>query len=144
MHDPRPRQNGSGKRDRSREAYNPEDMRWVSGFVALVGAWIAVSPVLYAPSEVALWNNVLVGVAIAIVASAGFLLVWDRDVTNVAAASLVALLGIWTILAPLVVGFQEPGLAWSNVGAGAVVALVAGYHAYAIGDGGILERQTRA
>lgn len=143
MHQPRPRRNGAGKRDRSHEEYDADDMRWVSGFVALVGVWIAASPVLYAESAVGFWNNLFVGAAIAIVAGSGFLLVWRPNATAVAAAVLVATLGCWIAVAPLVVGFEDPGLVWSNVGAGGLVALVAGYHAYAIGQGRVYGRGAR-
>lgn len=140
MYDPRPGRSDAGNRERSREEYDAVDMRWVSGFVALVGIWIALSPVLYAPNVLAVWNNLIVGGAIAVVAGAGFMLVWQRDVVDVAAAAFVAILGLWTVAAPLFVPFGAPGLLWSNVGAGGLVALVAGYNAYAIGEGRVFER----
>lgn len=129
----------SGRRDvgpanRTTGRYDPEEMRWVSGFVALVGLWIAVSPFLYEPSALARWNNLLVGGGIATVATGGFLLLWQSDATYLGTATLVALLGLWSLVAPLVVPFGDPGLAWSTVGAGGLVALVGGYHAYALVD----------
>lgn len=144
MHQPRPQRSDAGKRDRSREEYDAETMRWVSGFVALAGAWVAISPLLYAPSPVAFWTNVVTGLAIAIVSGSGFLLLLDSDVVGVAAASLVVLLGLWTVVAPLVVSFEDAGLLWSNVGTGGLIVLVAGYHAYALGEGRLFERRTRA
>lgn len=131
MHQPRPGANGAGERRRTDE-YDAAAMQWVSGFVALAGTWIALSPILYAASPAALWNNFVVGGAIAAISVASVGITWRRPGTSTAAVSLVAVLGLWTASAPLVIPFGDPGLAWSNVGAGALIALVAGYHAYAI------------
>lgn len=114
--------------------YDPGEMRWVSGFVAMVGLWIAASPAIYDASSVLGWNNAIVGAGIATVAGASFLRPRSLGITTVAAASLAAVLGLWTVLAPAVVGTESASLLWSNVGAGSLVALVSGYHAQLLYD----------
>lgn len=109
--------------------YDPTEMRWVSGFVAMVGLWIAVSPTVYDVSPLLAWNNGIVGAGIAVVAGASFVRPQTLAIRAVAGASLAALLGIWTLLAPLLVGADSASLLWSNVGAGSLVAIVSGYHA---------------
>lgn len=110
--------------------YDSNTMKWVSMIVALVGLWIAASPFIYETTEMAMWNNVLVGTAIAVIAGYNFYRMSDRRVASPGSASLVALLGLWTIAAPFIIEVQSEALGWSNVVAGAVVAIVAGYNAY--------------
>lgn len=110
--------------------YDSNTMKWVSMIVALVGLWIAASPFVYSTTEMATWNNVLVGLAIAVIAGYNFYRMSDNRVGSPGSASLVALLGLWTIAAPFIIEIQSETLGWSNVVAGAVVAIVAGYNAY--------------
>jgi hypothetical protein len=117
---------GVAARDSPREL-----AKWVSGFASLVGLWIAVSPFLYAATATAFWNDLLVGVAIFVIAGYNYYRVTSGHVSSINSASLVALLGVWTLLAPFVLEMGSTELFWSNLVGGALVALLAGYNAYA-------------
>jgi len=105
-------------------------LRWLSGIVSLFGLWIAAAPFVYGGSEIALWNNVAVGVAVFLVAGYNYYRMATRLPASVAAAGLVALLGLWSIAAPFVLVFLDDGLFWSTVVSGIVVAALAGYNVY--------------
>lgn len=107
-------------------------MRWVSGLVALAGLWIAASPLVYASTPAAAWNNGLVGLAVVVLALASVRSPRDPAGSTVAAVVLLALLGVWAVASPLVVPFENPSLAWSTAGAGGLVALVSAYLAHAV------------
>lgn len=113
------------------------NLKWLSGFVSLVGAWIFVSAFVYdAMSTVSYWNNVIVGLAIFLIAGYNYYRMTNGYEVSVGSAGLVALLGLWMILVPFVIA--DIGAAfWSDVISGIVVAGIAGYNAYA-------GRETRA
>lgn len=117
---------------------------YVSGLVSLVGLWIAVSPFVYETTEMALWNNVVVGAAIFLIAGYNFYRTYEGTLASVGSASLVALLGLWMIVTPFVMALDSDVLFWSNVAAGAVVALLAGYNAYASREARTTPAGTRA
>jgi hypothetical protein len=102
---------------------------YVAAATALVGAWIVISGFLYSPPPANFWNDVIVGAAIGIVAGYNALKADDPEGINTGAASLVALLGLWMVVAPFI--FEATGGAlWSDVVSGAIVAILAGYNAY--------------
>lgn len=124
--------------------YSSRTMRWVSGIVSLIGLWIAASPFIWDTSEMATWNNVAVGLAIFLIAGYNFYRMNQEFVGSVGASSLVAILGLWTIVAPFAIEIQTEALGWSNVAAGALVALAAAYSAYASREAQVAPGGTRA
>jgi len=111
-----------------------ETTQWLSGIVSLVGAWIAISPFVLTPvmTTASLWNNIIIGAAIFLIAGYNYYRLSQDLPVSVGAASLVALLGLWMIVAPLFVFTVESAVMfWSNVVSGAAVAIIAGYNAYA-------------
>ncbi|WP_433631433.1 SPW repeat protein [Halomicrococcus sp. NG-SE-24] len=107
------------------------NLKWLSGFVSLVGAWIFVSAFVYdTMSTVSYWNNVIVGLAIFLIAGYNYYRMTNGYEVSVGSAGFVALLGLWMILVPFVIA--DIGAAfWSDVISGIVVAGIAGYNAYA-------------
>lgn len=106
------------------------DLRWLSGFVSLVGAWIFASAFVYgAMSVTSYWNNIIVGAAIFLIAGYNYYRMSRGMSASVGSAAFVALLGLWMILAPFIM--DAATAYWSDIISGAVVALVAGYNAYA-------------
>lgn len=128
----------------SRTDFDTGAMKWVSGLVSLVGLWIAASPFVYDTTQMGLWNNAVVGLAIFLIAGYNFYRMSNGFFASVGSASLVALLGLWTIVAPFVMAFETEAMLWSNVGAGAVVALLAAYNAYANREAQAAPAGTRA
>lgn len=107
----------------------------LAGLASLIGAWVAASPFVLEETAAeglgaAGWNNVAVGAAIFLVAGANFYrLSKGRNVSR-GAAGLVALLGLWLVLAPLAVFEMQDALLWSTVASGAIAGLIGAYNAY--------------
>lgn len=112
------------KPDTSGEAA-AEPMKWVCGLAALLGAWIAVAPFVLGGSAAVTWNNVIVGVAILVIAgyNAYRLHVGRRMV--VGAMAFVAVLFVWTAVAPVAIETGVELLLWSNVVGGIVGLAIA-------------------
>lgn len=103
---------------------------YVSAVTALIGGWIVISAFLYSPPAANFWNDVIVGAAIGIIAGYNAFKTSDVEGINTGAASLVALLGLWMIIAPFVFEVFTDAAFWSDVVSGALVAVLAGYNAY--------------
>lgn len=123
-----------------REAGDRSGQRWLSGFVALIGLWLAVAPFLYEATQAMLWNNLLVGGAIFLLAGYNYYRLANGYRTSVGVLSLVALLALWIAVSEFTVGngFATTGLEvtgdamlWNNAVAGLMAAVLSGYVAYA-------------
>ena len=130
---------GRDPRDESTQVANEERRRKisvVSGIVALVGAWVALSVVaIYDVSAAAFWNNVLVGSLVFVAAGYNYYRVVSDTPLSVGIAGLVALLGVWLIIAPAAFGMAAgAGLAdspfWSTLVSGLLIGGLAGYNVY--------------
>lgn len=103
--------------------------RITSGIAALLGAWVALSALVYGMDAAALWNNVLVGAVIFLGAGYEYYRGLTASPPSLGAAGLIALLGIWLIVAVAVLGLSG-GAAWSTAISGLLVAALAGYTLY--------------
>ena len=123
---------GPDPRDESTQVADEERRRnaaLVSGVTAIIGAWVALSVLLYEVTQASLWNNVLVGAVVFVAAGYNFYRLNNDIPLSVGVAALVALLGIWLIVAAAV--FAMIGmLFWSTSISGLLIAALAGYNAY--------------
>ncbi|WP_158055712.1 SPW repeat protein [Halorussus halophilus] len=104
---------------------------WISAVAALLGTWLLVSVFVFDPiPEANFWNDVIVGGAIATIAGYNAVKSSSQGI-SASWSGLVALLGLWMIIAPFL--FETTGAAsfWSDVISGLLVAVLAGYNAYA-------------
>ena len=117
----------------------PDGQKWLSGFVPLIGLWIAVSPFVYGPAASMLWNNLLVGGAIFLLAGYNYYRLATAHPSSTGVMSLVALLGLWAFLSQWAIGGEvamsgleaaSTGLIWSNIVSGLVAAALSAYVAY--------------
>lgn len=123
----------------------PTTRKWLSAAVALVGLWIGASPFLYGDTTVARWNNLAVGGAIALLGAYNFYRASEGQFLHEGVAGLAALLGVWSIVAPAMLGFESRGLFWSTAVSGLVVAALSAYNAYESRNTGATARSgTRA
>ena len=105
------------------------NMALVSGIAAIVGAWAALSVLIYDVGEATLWNNVLVGAIVFLAAGYNFYRMQNDIPLSLGVAGLVTLLGIWLIVAaPLLE--MTGGMFWSTIASGLLIAVLAGYNAY--------------
>lgn len=94
----------------------------VSWINIVLGIWVIISPfvVQFARLPAAMWNNVIVGIVIAILAiirtSASHQTGWSW--ANV-------ILGIWMIISPFALGAMTTAVLWNNILLGIVIALIA-------------------
>jgi hypothetical protein len=122
---------GRDPRDDSTQIANEERRRstpFISAIVAALGAWVALSVLIYDFGAAALWNNVLVGAVVFAAGAYNYYRLVNDVPLSVGVASLVALLGIWLIIAPALFGVIS-GF-WSTLASGLLIAGLAGYNAY--------------
>ncbi|RKD97950.1 SPW repeat protein [Halopiger aswanensis] len=101
----------------------------ISAIVAVLGAWIALSVLVYEVGEAATWNNVLVGIAVVAAAGYNYYRLHNDIPLSAGVASLVAVLGIWLIISAALLEMAG-GLFWSTLATGLLIAGLAGYNAY--------------
>ncbi|WP_135823958.1 SPW repeat protein [Halorussus ruber] len=103
---------------------------YVAALTALLGTWLIVGAFVFSPMPAAnFWNDIIVGGAIGSIAGYNAVQSDERGV-NTGGASLVALLGLWMVIAPFVFETTAAASFWSDVVTGALVAVLAGYNAY--------------
>ncbi|WP_121741887.1 SPW repeat domain-containing protein [Natronorubrum halophilum] len=130
---------GRDNRDDSTQIANEERRRKlsvISAIVAIIGAWVALSVVIvYDVSQAAFWNNVLVGAVVFVAGSYNSYRLANDIPLSVGVSGLVALLGVWLIIAPALfempagIGLTESPF-WSTLASGLLIAGLAGYNAY--------------
>jgi len=118
---------------------NPRETgKWISALVALIGAWLVVQAYLLDPIAGNFWSDIIVGVAL--VALGGYNYYRRSDARNgsVAVGGFVALLGLWVIATPFLLGSTEGTAAvqsdiefWNDIAVGTGVFLLGTYSAYA-------------
>ncbi|WP_254529110.1 SPW repeat domain-containing protein [Natrinema gelatinilyticum] len=122
----------------------PDSQKWLSGVISLIGLWMAVSPFVYPQATAMLWNNLLIGSAIFLLAGYNYYRITTGHSTSTGVMSLVALLALWMIVSQWAISGEVAmsglevagtGLVWSNVLSGIVAAVLSAYIAYAGGRG---------
>jgi hypothetical protein len=94
----------------------------VSWINIVLGIWVIISPFLvqFTRFPAAMWNNVIVGIVIAILA------IIRTSVPRQAGWSWVnVILGIWMIISPFALGAMTTAILWNNIILGIVIALIA-------------------
>ena len=105
----------------------------VSLLVAALGAWVALSTLVFETTSASRWNNVLAGLVIAVAAAYNYYRLSNDIPLSTAIASLVAILGIWLIVSAALLELTG-GLFWSTIAFGLLIAGLAGYNAYEARD----------
>lgn len=104
--------------------------RYVSAATALLGGWVVLSAFLLAPPAGNFWNDIVVGAAIGIISGYNALNADGPEDINTGGSALVALLGLWMVVAPFIFETPDATAFWSDVIVGALVAILAGYNTY--------------
>ena len=99
-----------------------ENGRGISWINILLGIWMIISPFALGFANVprSMWNNVVLGVVIAIVA-----IIRTGTTRQPAWSRLNALLGIWVIISPLVLGLVLGNAIWNNAILGIIITILA-------------------
>ncbi|NEU55895.1 SPW repeat protein [Halorussus sp. MSC15.2] len=129
---------------------NPEEEgKWTAGLNVLLGLWLIAAPFVWDAivageiwADGALdgvlaanpWNGMIVGAAIAVLAAYNYYEAANEEAISVGVASLVALLGLWMIVAAFFFETVSVLSFWNDVIVGALVAALAGYNIYTARD----------
>lgn len=126
------RPSGRDPRDESTQVANEERRRKTSVlslFVVGLGAWVALSALLFETEPAQLWNDGLVGLVVVAAAGYNYYRQTNDIPVSTGIASLIAVLGIWLIVSAALLGMSG-ALFWSTLAAGLLIAGIAGYNAY--------------
>jgi len=93
---------------------HPGQTTTASGLDVLAGIWLLISPFVLAFSRDlngAITNNVVLGIVIGLLALYRF---FNPSANNIWVSWLNALLGVWVLISPWVVGFNRSNAAMTN------------------------------
>ncbi len=103
-----------------------KSVKTTSGINIVAGVWLIAAPFVLAFTEStdALWNHIVVGLIVLILAA-----IRVNQPANSAWMSWVnVVLGIWLVVAPFLIGFEETPL-WNSVISGIVVVVMGAWSA---------------
>lgn len=123
--------------DREVDTNPTESGKWISAIVALLGLWMVVQAFLLDPIAGNFWSDVIVGLALVALGGYNFYRRANERLGSVGVGAFVALLGLWLIVTPFILGSTEGTAAvemdlelWNDVIVGALVFLMGAYSAY--------------
>jgi hypothetical protein len=102
-------------------------LSWVN---FILGLWLIVAPfaLVYRGISAALWDNVIVGIIIAVLA--GWRALGKESERMTVTSWAIAVLGLWTLAAPFALRYESNAHAmWNDAIVGIVLAIVATYMA---------------
>lgn len=105
-------------------------MKGLSWVNFILGLWLIVAPfaLVYRGISAALWDNVIVGIIVAVLA--GWRALGKESVRMTVTSWAIAVLGLWTLAAPFALRYNGNAHAmWNNVIVGIVLAIIATYMA---------------
>lgn len=105
-------------------------MKGLSWANFILGVWLVIAPfaLVYRGISAALWDNVIVGIIIAVLAA--WRALGKESVGMTVTSWAVAVLGLWTLSAPFALRYQSNAHAmWNDVIVGIVLAIIATYRA---------------
>ena len=117
---------------------NPDERgKWISALIALLGAWLIVEAVIFDLAATQFWNDVLVGALLLAAGAYNYYRRTNERHADAGAATLAALLGLWLVAAPFVLGV-DAGAAetandlafWNDVVVGLLAFVLGVYSAY--------------
>lgn len=95
---------------------------WFDRIGILLGVWLILSGFFFRYSEVAMWNAIIVGAAIVLVAG---LAVVRRGAGGRWKEWLNFVLGVWLIASPWLLGYAEAGFAaWVHMIVGIIIVII--------------------
>ena len=124
--------------DRVENDPNPDERgKWISALIALLGVWMIVEAFLFDLAATQVWNDVIVGALLLAVGGYNYSRRSNERLASVGAAVIAAVLGLWLIAAPFMlgadVGFTETtndlGF-WNDIVVGLLALVLGAYSAY--------------
>jgi hypothetical protein len=92
-----------------------------SGINILAGLWLIIAPFLLGYSDLIepTWNDILVGVAVVIVAGVKM----SKPLSAAGISWVNVILGVWLIVAPFVLAYEAQNARWNDVVLGCIIAI---------------------
>lgn len=111
--------------------------KWISAIIALAGLSLLAMALLRDGQGANMWNDLIIGLALTALGGYNYYRRSNGMRANTAAAGLVALLGLWLIVAPFVYGpgegtanvMDQTGF-WNDVIIGLITLLLGSYSVY--------------
>jgi hypothetical protein len=95
--------------------------RLPAGSTSLAGIWLIMAPFLLGYSELAepTWNDILVGVAVVILAGVKL----SKPLSAAGISWVNVILGVWLIIAPFVLQYEVQNAMWNDIILGCIIAI---------------------
>lgn len=92
-----------------------------SGINILAGIWLVIAPFLlgYSDFPEPTWNDILVGVAVIIIAGVKM----SKPLSAAGISWVNVILGVWLILAPFVLQYEPRNAMWNDIVLGCIIAI---------------------
>ncbi|WP_135366498.1 SPW repeat protein [Halosimplex halophilum] len=128
--------------DRREVDTNPTEAgKWVSALVALLGLWMLAEAFILNPVAGNFWSDIIVGAALVVLGGYNFYRRSNEQLGSVGVGAFVALLGLWLIATPFILGSTEGFAAvetdlefWNDIVVGLLVFVLGAYSAYEARD----------
>ena len=127
--------------DRNLDPNPYERGKWLSGIIALFGAWMLVQSFLFDMVGSQFWNDIIVGALLLVIGGYNYSRRGNDKVASVGAAAIAALLGLWLITAPFMFGWDagateavNPLVFWNDIVVGLITLAIGAFSAYAARD----------
>lgn len=101
-------------------------VRTASGINIVLGIWLIIAPFLLAVSQTAMWNDIIVGVLVLLLAGTR---VSKPTVGTKSASWTNAAIGLWLILSPFILGYGNSAAMWNDVIVGVLVLVCGAWNA---------------
>lgn len=105
-------------------------VKTLSWLVVVLGVWEVLAPFIlgYSSTASALWDAIILGVALIVLA--GWAALSNQGATVKALAWINVVLGVWLIIAPFIIRYNTVAAAmWNDIIVGIVVVVLAGWAA---------------
>ena len=121
---------------------NPTERgKWLSALIGLLGAWMILQVFLFDMVLSQFWNDIIVGALLLGVGGYNYFRRGNEEIGSVGAAAIAALLGLWLIAAPFLLGAEggftettNPLTFWNDLVVGLIALGLGAYSAYAARD----------
>lgn len=132
--------NPTEERMHNQNEENPDESgKGISAAIAVLGLWMILQVFLFETVDTQFWNDIIVGALLVAVGAYNYSRQSNEKVGSIASASVAALLGLWLIATPFILG-ADTGLTettndyafWNDIIVGLLAFGLGAYSAYEI------------